>query len=509
MKLKITPDRRFLQIESASQLEWDQINYSFTKKIDGWFIIKKKIPHWDCEVKFVDKLARIPLGLWGEIKKLADKYNFHLEIEGSDIFTNKDYNPKDFEEWTKVYFKNSSLYPRDYQIEAAKCVLKYRFCTEEISTSAGKTLIAFMLFRYLLDRNIIKKMLYVVPTINLVAQTEEKFYEYEDFCGNKPKWRSKCIFSGAKKNGNNTNIDFGTYQSLTKKELDYFKEFDAVCIDECHHASAPSIKSILIKCYKAEYRFGLSGTLPKEDSCDSFMVQSHLGPNVYELPSADLISSGMATPVYVTQIELDYLDLELKKKLYALRNVSADEKDGAKLLNLEKDTARESRKRFNYICQTLSKASKNSLVLFADIKNEYGRNIYNWLRENTNKTVYYIDGGTSAENREYYRKQMEENDNVFIVASIGTFSEGVDIDNVFTIYILESHKSEKIIAQALGRGMRLMEGKPRVNIIDFVDDYEYGTHKFQKVNYLKRHGFERKNIYIKRKFPFQSFKIKL
>jgi superfamily II DNA or RNA helicase len=355
-----------------------------------------------------------------------------------------------------------------------------------------------------------KKMLYVVPKVNLVTQTEEKFYEYEDSCGKKPDWKSVCIFGGAKKEKDEPNITFGTFQSLAKKPPEFFEQFDSVCIDETHHAVANSIKTILLKCHKAKYKFGLTGTLPPEEgSCDAFTIQSYLGPCVYKIQSADLIAAGNATPVNVIQIELDYLKEDIKKKLYDLRNVVAAEKDGSKLLNLEKDLLRDNRLRLVYVCETIAKTTKNSLVLFSDIKNEYGRKVYDWLRENTDKTIYYIDGGTKNDNREYYKQQIEKEENTIIVASIGTFGEGIDILNIHNMFIIESNKSEYIVRQFLGRGMRLMEGKPLMTVIDFCDNYIYGTHTYQKINYLMRHGNERARIYKDKGFPYKRFKVNL
>jgi superfamily II DNA or RNA helicase len=279
-----------------------------------------------------------------------------------------------------------------------------------------------------------------------------------------------------------------------------------VIVDETHHAANNSIKKILVNCQNAKYKLGLTGTLPKEGSLNSFTIQSYLGPCVYEIKSCDLISSGKATPINIIGIELDYLDVGMKKKLYDLRNVSADEKDGVKLLNLEKDIVRDNDKRLKYVCETINKASKNSLVLFSDIKNEYGRKVYNWLRENSEKTIYYIDGSTDNKNRDYYKEQMEKNNDVIIVASVGTFGEGIDISNVFSLFIIESHKSENIIRQMLGRGMRLMEGKEKVNVIDFIDNFEYGTNKYQKINYLLRHAKARQQIYKDRGFPYKRYK---
>lgn len=291
-----------------------------------------------------------------------------------------------------------------------------------------------------------------------------------------------------------------------KTNHNYFA--NGVCVSNCHHAKTKSIKDVVVKSYNSKYNIGMTGTLPQEGSLDSFTIQSYLGPCVYTYTSSELISAKYATPVKVVGIEMDYLDEETKKRLYHLRNVSADEKDGVKLLNLEKDIVRENRKRLVYVCQIISKATKNSLVLFSDIKNDYGRTIFNWLKENTEKTVYYIDGETKVDNRDYFKKQMEEQENVIIVASIGVFSEGISINNVHSIFIVESSKSEYRVRQMLGRGMRLMEGKNIITVIDFCDNFQYGTHKYQKVNYLMRHSNERARIYKDKGFPYKRFSVK-
>ena len=88
MKFKISEDKRFLHLIDSTQIEYDQLVYSMTKKVNSYFIIKKKLPHWDGEVKFIDSGGRIPVGLWQEIKNVCDKYNFQIEIEGFNYLTN-------------------------------------------------------------------------------------------------------------------------------------------------------------------------------------------------------------------------------------------------------------------------------------------------------------------------------------------------------------------------------------------------------------------------------------
>lgn len=509
MRLKVTDDNNFLQVVDCAMNEIEQLEYSMTKKVDNFYIMKKKIPSWDGEIKYIDTYNRIPIGLWQEVCDMAVKFNISLHIDGLERIYDKLHDFTSFSTWAIDYFSESDKTPRDYQIEAANRVLKFKKCTEEISTSGGKTLIAFLLFKYLLDIKKNGPMLYVVPSVSLVTQSEEKFYEYEDECNKRPNWKSQCAFGGARhKEEGKVDIIFGTYQTLAKKPPEYFEQFGSICIDETHHARNISIKNILVRCINANYKFGLTGTLPQKGSNDSFTIQAYIGPKVYTISSADLIASGKATPINVIGIELNYLDDNIKKKLYDLRNVKSEDKDGAKLLNLEKDVARESRKRFKYIVEKVASSKKNSLVLFSDIKNNYGRKIYDWIKMNTEKSVYYIDGGSDNSNRDYYKKQMELNDDTIIVASVGTFSEGIDILNLYNIFVVESYKSEFIVRQVLGRGMRLMEGKDKVMVIDFIDNFEFGS-GFQKKNYLMRHGEDREKIYKEKRFPYKRFKVSI
>jgi len=237
MKFKITEDGNFVQAIDYTLLEYEQLESSFTKKAENYFILKKKRPHWDGDIKFVDRFGRIPKGLWQEIINMGKKYQITIEIEGAEKLINQEYSEADFDNWLTAHFKNSTITPRYYQIEAAKKILKYANCTGEISTSGGKTLIAYLIFSYLFHTGKIKKMLYVVPNLSLIEQSEDKFFEYDQKCGiDTPLWKSICVFGGSKQKFEDTiNIVFGTYQTLTKKDLNYFKEFGAVFIDECLH----------------------------------------------------------------------------------------------------------------------------------------------------------------------------------------------------------------------------------------------------------------------------------
>ena len=94
---------------------------------------------------------------------------------------------------------------------------------------------------------------------------------------------------------------------------------------------------------------------------------------------------------------------------------------------------------------------------------------------------------------------MEAGEEIVIVASYGTFSTGISIKKIHNIFFTESFKSEVIIRQSIGRGLRQHASKDIVNIIDFVDDISSPDWD----NYLMRHAKTRQKIYREQKFEYE------
>ena len=152
--------------------------------------------------------------------------------------------------------------------------------------------------------------------------------------------------------------------------------------------------------------------------------------------------------------------------------------------------------RLDFVSSVISRVPRNSLVLFHRI--EHGKKLYEKLRQESDKRVYYVDGGTDKDIREEYKKKMEAGDEVVIVASYGTFSTGISIKKIHSIFFTESFKSEVIIRQSIGRGLRQHESKDKVLIVDFVDNIR--TQEWD--NYLWKHGKARQSIYKQEKFDY-------
>ena len=506
IKFNLSEDNQWLILaQCTDEVEKKQVELSLTKKIHNWYfhpLVKKKI--WDGSINFIDKRGpfwKIPVGLWSEVLEIGKEYKYEFHIEGIERLFLTDLKLEDFKAWVDEFFAGSDIEPRDYQIEAAWKIVKFRYSVSEIATSSGKTLISFMIFAFLKSQGYIRKFLMIVPSTNLVIQGTEDFEDYGiDKIGSKIQQ-----IGGGSKMREGCDVVIGTFQSLVKKDKEYFEEFDAVFIDEAHHTNSTSIKKIMSNCMHTGWRFGLTGTLTKRGSADHLTIQQYLGPVLVEISPDFLFRNNYATPVAIKVVILDWLSPEYKDKLAELKS-SSEKMEGNDLYNLERKLVISNKARLNYIVDFINKTSKNSLVLFQSVKDEYGRNIWNGIREtNATKEAFYVDGDTNEQLREEYKSRMETGENKVLIATYGTFSTGISINNLHNIFLVESYKSEVLIKQSLGRGMRKMEGKEKVNIIDFVDDFSTAGYK----NYLMKHSEARISIYRNENFDYKIFRITL
>lgn len=512
MRVSLTENKDYIVVEEASKLEQKQLEISFRKKIKNhWVNPKVRAGVWDGSFNFFERGKFISSGLWKELIDVCDKFNHPINKSFINDLIDSDIKKSDVESFFDDYFENSKITPRYYQIEAVYKFVKYKRMISEIATSAGKTLIIFMIFVYLkhlyaLDGIDDFKMLMVVPNTSLVIQGYEDFQEYSEGTDFKMMMVSGETGNHSKKKLDDYDIVVGTYQSLVKKNTKFISRFDAVMVDECHIVAAASLKKILTKSISADYKMGLSGTTGVGNHAEGFTIQQHLGPLIYKISPTELIEGNYATPVHVSVFELDYTTMKNKKNLRELSN--RKNYDKRKLLKLEKKLAATDPRRLHFIIKLIEKSNKNSLVLFSSVEAGYGKKIFDTLRSrNNDREILYVDGGTHADVRESHKAKMEEKDNIVLVASFGTFSTGISIKNLHNVYLVESYKSEKIIKQSIGRGMRLLQDKKKVNIIDIVDDFRVS--KKSKANYLYRHGLERREIYNREEFPVKVYKFNL
>ena len=253
---------------------------------------------------------------------------------------------------------------------------------------------------------------------------------------------------------------------------------------------------------KFPYRIGLSGTIPTTKYADGLTLVTNFGPIVVDIKAKQLQEEGYISDCKITQVRLDYTTDKQKNAFKEAKKNLVKIGKGKDMFQLESKFVNESEKRFFIIAKLIAAAKKNTMVLFNG--KDYGKKLFKWLKENTTKMVYYIDGDIDKKVREEIRKRMEIRDDVVLIASFGTSSTGISINNIFNIFFITSYKSISTILQSIGRGLRKSEkiNKFFVNIYDISDDLYSGS-------YEMAHARERIKIYESQGFPYEIKKLKM
>jgi superfamily II DNA or RNA helicase len=118
--------------------------------------------------------------------------------------------------------------------------------------------------------------------------------------------------------------------------------------------------------------------------------------------------------------------------------------------------------------------------------------------------VFFVHGGTEAEDRENVRTILEKNDSCIVVASYGTFSTGISIKRLHNIVFASPTKSRIRVLQSIGRQLRVSEHKELARLYDIGDDLSWKSRK----NHTLRHFAERMKIYRSEKFDFRPVLIR-
>ena len=476
---------------------------------------------WDGTIdQFKNGIIRY--GLWKEVYKCCKEHGYKFDI-------NKDDFPFDFsitEEQVKKFCdefyagykvapteKNPEgiFTPYEHQINAVFNMLKFKFGLIEVATAGGKSLIFATFMFYILKY--IKpdaKFLLIVPRMSLVTQFYDDVIDYNQGFHKEQQnpfdIKIEEVFSDKPRKvreGETPNLYIGTYQSLVNYPKEYYDKFDVIVTDESHSAKAKSLDTILTKTFgKAQYRIGLSGTYPGDLSAEYLTIQSLMGPKLVNVKSKLLMEKGLISEVKINVMILNYGEHDFAERIHMIKKRG----DGQKAYLLEREYAQKSLKRKIFFRKLVDKFNNNSLILFHNI--EYGTELFEYLRDNIiDKHFYYIDGSTSKEKREVIKKLMEVTDDKpkILVASFGTFSTGINIRAIMNIVFADSFKSDQIIRQSIGRGLRLHIDKAKLIVFDVVDLFHTDYTNILYKQYISR----RDNIYKKQSFTVNEVKIKI
>jgi superfamily II DNA or RNA helicase len=248
---------------------------------------------------------------------------------------------------------------------------------------------------------------------------------------------------------------------------------DGAVVSNCHMAKADMLKTLLTGVFaRVPIRWGLTGTIPKEDY-EFISIRCSLGDVIGRLSASDLQEAGHLANCHVNIVQLvDHV--EYKDYQSELRYL------------LENDD------RVTSIADLINSIGKtgNTLVLVDRIAP--GTRLAELIPNSV-----FVSGNTKAKDRKEEYDEIAVSDNNIIIATYGVAAVGINIPRIFNLVLIEPGKSFVRVIQSIGRGIRKAEDKDHVEIYDITS-----TCKF-----AKRHLNKRKQFYKDANYPFEVEKM--
>ena len=460
-------------------------------------LYKRKI--WDGKIRLFNSTSReLPAGLYPFVDEFCKRNSYTLKVESSDygsLVDRSEQDPNDVFKYIKDLKLQSRGKPidiRDYQFDAVMKALNLNRCVLLSPTGSGKSLIIYCLaqiwLKYLTNEvnyPEADKVLVVVPTTSLVEQMEKDFIDY----GYNAKGIHK-IYSGKDKDRIDSDIVVSTWQSIYKLDPEWFEQFGMVIGDECHGFKSKSLTDIMNKCSQAKYRIGTTGTLDNAQ-VHHLVLQGLFGKIHRVTTTKALQDSNTLAKLDINIIVLKY-DEEIRKSL------------GKANYQDEIDFIVRNEKRNNFIRNLALDTDGNTLVLFNYV-DKHGKPLFDMINNKAEegRKIFYVSGEVATSDREAIREITESQKNAIIVASLGTFSTGINIRNLHNIIFASPSKSQIKVLQSIGRGLRKSENGQATKLFDLADD----LHTKGRKNYALLHSEERVKIYNKEEFNYKIIEV--
>lgn len=535
VKFTYIPETEKIHCEFEERYEYLALNKWFARRREGFqFDPRFKLKLWDGYTRGFDRESdQIDLGLWKEAVKMCQELGYPFQFTNkSEWPLNRDIKKSEAIEWMQEWIKGMGMSERDYQLRVASNILKDRYCNASVATSGGKTFIySLFLFWCLTHGHKGKKFLLVVPSKTLVTQFYNDIIKYsagridlniQEIYGENPRITDPSrepdlviatfqSLAGEKPvSKQDSKRPERTIKKIKKYPKEWFKQFWAVTGDEGHKQLSKSYQYIM-KASKgyAYYRWGMSGSFPKEDSEEMMRIMQVTGPVCDQVKARELMDKGYITKVKIKGIIINWNDYEFAERLEIIAK-----QDKKVCYDLECAKIQESEQRIKIIKKIVTESNHNVLVLFHNT--EYGQKLYQELSKDQTRIYHYIDGSISNKKRAPILTDMEQTSpNRILIASFGTLSTGVSIDSITGVIFTQSFKKEQIIIQSIGRALRLHKDKALAYIFDLVDRFNINPDrakkegKWQFKNVLFGHWVKRAKIYEDEEYPASTIEINL
>lgn len=426
---------------------------------------------WDGRIRLI-KYGNCYLGLLPDVIKICEREGYTYELEGDFDACKKNITPDEFLDFVEGLGLPWEI--REHQLKGCAYGINQGRCFLLSAVNSGKSVMAYMLYRFYKVKTLV-----ITSRTNLVKQLSRDFLDYGS------KEIPYEITAGVEKHDIDENLVISTYHSLMNLPPEWFHQFECVIMDEAHHGKAKELIRLMESCINAKYRFGMTGTLDDVET-NEMVLKGLFGDILTVVTMAELIEKGYSAKTNIEMILLKYPDT-VRKELHK-EKIGEDKKKinglkGKEGYIREMDFLCSYDYRNQFIHDLVASLKGNTLILF-NRKEKHGH-ILKKLLTTVPKPLYYIDGSVAVKNREEYIRIIKTETDCNILASYGTFSEGVSIDGIDNLILASPSNSKVRIVQSTGRVQRVSETKKICNIKDIGDDLSWKSKKNHTLKYFK------------------------
>lgn len=440
-----------------------------------------KLGRWNGKMSYCDIGARSYLNLLDKLLPIVQAQGYEIEIDDNRL----DKQVFEFEEvagdsyshilWPKGHpLAGKPIEIREHQLDVINSYLNNVTGINIAPTGSGKTIITAVLSHKVepYGRSIV-----IVPTKDLVTQTEEDYINMGLDVG---------VFFGDRKEYKRTHT-ICTWQSLeslskrskeTKLEVDineFFEGVVCVIVDEVHKAKGDVLRKLLSTYLcNAPIRWGLTGTMPEEDS-DKTAVLACIGPMLGMIRTKELQDKGILAQLHVNVLQLQDL------------GEAAFDNYQSELKWLTTNPIR-----LKFLAQKVEEMAESGNTLILVDRVQTGEMLQALIPDSI-----FVSGKMKSKDRKEEYKEVQEVDGKIIIATYGVASTGININRIFNLVLFEAGKSFVRVIQSIGRGIRVAEDKDFVNVYDICSNCKFS----------KRHLTKRKKFYAEAEYPYSVKKV--
>ena len=317
------------------------------------------------------------------------------------------------------------------------------------ATGTGKTVISAFDFRRFNRENPGAKLLFVAHREEMLKQARKTFQAVLRDASFGELW-----VGGIKpEHFNQLFVSVQTLKGQIKSLVLTDDFYDMIVIDEVHHISANSYRSIL-SLFSPDILLGLTATPERQDG--KSILEDFCHTIAAELRLSDAINRRYLCPFQYFGIDdvVDLSDVTWKKGRYIPGELTQ--------IYTQNDN------RVNHILQNMDSILEDihaiKCLAFCVSQDHADYMAQKFLIKNVRSAVLT---SRNSKDRDTLRKKLIRGElNILFVVDI--FNEGVDIPEIDTVLFLRPTESLTVFLQQLGRGLRLTDSKDCLTVLDFV-----------------------------------------